>query len=362
MNTYETNRNEKQQEQKNEFKKLVFCLLSVVMKKVDRKQIGERIETLLRQKKITEHQQNHLLWIFEQEGNVKFTRDETRRLFRLDNYTDETIEKVSSFIETVEATISSSTTMVATTTDASTVTKQSTKSGAANTVDAQKKRRIINRLQRGATSKAAVERLPKIVVDVEYIKREREISDSAIISGWLSGQTKLSKAVKKISPTLFAPNGLATAMPLSIRVIPKKKKRKPRKKTVKKQKEEIEEVEEEEEEVEGEVEEEEEAGEQQEEVVEGAEEVEGEEEEVDDEEDVEDAPVGFEMEKEESGDDDDDEQNDSGQDEDGEEVEEEENDDDDVEGDDDDDEGGSSKKKRGGAGEDSEMELDGSSD
>ncbi len=299
---------------------------------IERKHVAEQIESLIRQKKLGETQLLHLMWIFSHEDNIKITRNENRRLLRLEKYNDDTLKKVIDFLGEVEK---------------YPTVKISPQSGAASSVSTSKvvpqsdnlevlrsqemKRQKVARLQNLATPRDR-DRLPRTLPEEIRVEHAREFSDADIVKTWFIRQTKFSKAAKKINPTLVAPLGKGSAMPMSVRVVPKKKKRKPRKKSDKKRKEE-ENIENEEEEIEEEIEIEEideaipvleklgnepdPAVNEDEEQLQGGDEA-SEASEIDE------APVGFEMEKEDGEEEeeiDDDDEIVSGEDEDGEEEE-----------------------------------------
>lgn len=310
---------------------------------MERKHVAEKIESLIRQRKMGDDQLLHLMWLFAQEENIKITRSQTRRLLRLEKYSDETIKKVTDFLTEVEKyPVVKNFQPIGVSSGSSSSTTTSSKGYINENVAEQemKKRKVVAQLRQRVQQQSQTGlRLPRARPEEENGNQSGQtaFSDANVLSGWLVQQMKFTKAAKKIKPTLAAPVGTATALPISVRVVPKKKKRKPRKKGVtKKRKEEEEQEEEEEEQVvtvpEDEIPQEDEENDEEE----------GEANE--EEEDVEDAPVGFEMEKGEE----DEEEGDADvesdpEDEDEEEEAEADNDDDDD--DDDDDDAVSSKKK-----------------
>jgi len=266
---------------------------------MERKHVAEKIETLIRQKKMGDDQLMHLMWLFAQEENIKITRSQTRRLLRLEKYSEETIKKVIDFLSEVEK-YPVAKNLQQTGAAAATNTNNPTNvpKGYINENVAEqemKKRKVVAQLRQRVQQQSQTGlRLPKARPEEENGQQlsQTAFSDALVLSGWLVQQMKFTKAAKKIKPTLAAPIGTATALPISVRVVPKKKKRKPRKKSAapKKRKEDEEQQEEEEEEPlvapedepphpDENADEEPKANEEEEE--------------------AEDAPVGFEMEKEE---------------------------------------------------------------
>jgi hypothetical protein len=57
----------------------------------------------------------------------------------------------------------------------------------------------------------------------------QKLADADVLAGWLLKTTKQCKSAKKTGPNIAAPYGQATALPVSVRVIPKRKKRRTRK-------------------------------------------------------------------------------------------------------------------------------------
>ena len=69
---------------------------------MERQTIVDKIESLNRQKRINESQMLHIFWILSQEEGVPITRSQTRRLIRLERYSDETILKLKEFLIEIE--------------------------------------------------------------------------------------------------------------------------------------------------------------------------------------------------------------------------------------------------------------------
>jgi hypothetical protein len=59
-----------------------------------RQKVSSRIERLLKSKALNDDQLLHLLFIFSREEDVKITRNQARRLLRLEKYSDATINQV----------------------------------------------------------------------------------------------------------------------------------------------------------------------------------------------------------------------------------------------------------------------------
>lgn len=213
---------------------------------IERKHVAEQIENLIRQKKLGEQQLLHLMWIFAQEENVKITRSENRRLLRLEKYTDDTLKKVMEFLNEVEK--YPIVKNIPQQQGSHTKTQHQQPSPVDNTEQLrtqEMKRQKVSRLQQMATpSNSKTSKLPIIQPDNVKLDHNTDYADADIVRNWFIRQTKLSKAAKKMNPQLIAPTGTGSALPISIRVVPKKKKRKPRKKSnvTKKRKEQLEET------------------------------------------------------------------------------------------------------------------------
>lgn len=225
---------------------------------LNRKYIAEHIESLIRQRKLGEDEMLHLIWLCDQEENVKITRSHHRRLLRLEKYSDETMKKVTDFLKEVEKYESRGVTASESTgnSSASTAAKpasvvrlleerqEQARSELEKLREQEMKRRKVTTLNNRvaatqATATAAVKRLPRAIpTDVAittgatttYHHTPEGEADAALVSDWLMRTMKLTRAQKKVNPKFIAPDG-DIAMPIHARVVPKKKKRKNRRKS-----------------------------------------------------------------------------------------------------------------------------------
>ena len=204
----------------------------------DRKRIANQIDGLIRQKRISEEQLLHLMWLFSQEENVKITRNMTRRLLRLEKYSEKTIKKVTKFLSQVEACPSLSPEIKADSTrdlpspePELTTEYDATSDNQLELLREQDmKRRKVRKLQDRASSAPQEKKLPPIApMELQEFQQNEYLTDADVLNSWLFVQTKYCKAAKKHGPGIAAPYGKATALPVSVRVISKKKKRRARK-------------------------------------------------------------------------------------------------------------------------------------
>ena len=207
---------------------------------VERQRLAKHIDGLVRQKRISKDQLLHLMWIFSQEENVKITRNMTRRLLRLEKYSEETIKKVTAFLVQVEKSPPPETADLA---PVPKPTRRLSRDHIPTEYDAtadnqlemlreqDMKRRRVRTLQKRAAAAPMITELPTIAVQqLDRLPPPRHLADADILIGWLVKQTKHCKSSKKTGPTIAAPYSTATALPVHARVIPKRKKRrKPRK-------------------------------------------------------------------------------------------------------------------------------------
>jgi hypothetical protein len=217
------------------------------MSVAERKRIAKQIDGLIRQRRISEDQLLHLMWLFSQEENVKITRNMTRRLLRLEKYSENTIKKVTNFLNQVEECPRVSPEQgnrdrqqqhhelphqrehLTTEYDAT----------ADNQIELLREQEMKRRKVR--TLKTRVERAPRddalphvspddrLRVGGEEAQGVVHLVDADVLNIWLVKQTKHCKSAKKNGPGIAAPYGKATALPVSVRIIPKKKKRRTRK-------------------------------------------------------------------------------------------------------------------------------------
>ena len=217
--------------------------------------VASRIEKLVREKRLSEDQLLHLLYIFSREEKVKITRSQNCRLLRLERYGEDTIKKVTQFLDVVETTASSDSTIVKKEKGpiAAIETMSKRKAVAAaptpTTTTQQQQKKVILRVPK----RQAPERLPPVKMPAAHsaalssLSDESAFSDVSALNDWLVQQTKLGKQARKIDPAICCPETTSTVMSLSDRQIPIKKKRK---KTAKKRASQRVKEEEEEEEVE----------------------------------------------------------------------------------------------------------------
>jgi len=208
------------------------------MSRNDRKRIANQIDGLIRQKRISEDQLLHLMWLFAQEENVKITRNMSRRLLRLEKYSEETIKKVTKFLSQVKACprvspeikADSARNLPSPQAELTTEYDATSDNQLELLREQDMKRRKVRKLQDRASSGRNGGRLPQIL-PMEIEERDEKsrsgvhLVDADILQGWLLRQTKQCKAAKKQGPGIAAPYGRATALPVSVRVISKKKKK-----------------------------------------------------------------------------------------------------------------------------------------
>jgi hypothetical protein len=266
---------------------------------IERKSVADKIETLIRQKRLSDDQLLHLMWIFAQEENVKISRSETCRLLLLERYNDDTIKKVMDFLSEIEKIPVAKNLQPAGSASSSTTTLVNNTITREREVEEMKKRKIVGELRQRVQDRPTNGRLPRATPEEDNRRADvghghHTFSEAHVLSGWLVQQLKYTKAAKKTKPTLVAPTGTATALPLAARIVPKKKKRKPRKKNISSKKRKDEEEEEQEEDYEEDDVQPNASGEAEPKDEENEDENENQDE---DEEAEDDAPVGFEMEK-----------------------------------------------------------------
>lgn len=187
----------------------------------------------------------HMMWIFSQEDNVKITRNMTRRLLRLEKYSEPTIQKVMAFLEQVKNCPR----------DTSESETHSESEGAAAGSTTQHREAPALSLEYDATSDNQLELLREQEMKRRKVRslesreakapREpalplihpegggrigspaaRYLTDVEVLNGWLTQQTKLSKSSKKSGPGVAAPYSMATALPIAARIALTKKKKK----------------------------------------------------------------------------------------------------------------------------------------
>lgn len=210
--------------------------------------VASRIEKLLREKRLNENQLLHLLYIFSREEKVKITRSQNCRLLRIERYSEDTINRVTQFLDVVESL------------DSSDLIKKQPSGGAVEPTSMSKRKSktpqaiatVTKKIIRPVQRKKQIERLPSIQhpstisKHVSTLADESAFTDISALNDWLAQQTKCGKQARKVDPSICCPDG-STTLSLSDRQVPVKKKRK---KTAKKRASQKNKEEEEEEEVE----------------------------------------------------------------------------------------------------------------
>lgn len=221
--------------------------LSAIQQKV-----ASRIEKLLREKRLNENQLLHLLYIFSREEKVKITRSQNCRLLRIERYGEDTINRVTQFLDVVESL------------EASDLIKKDSSGGSvedtpvimskrrsrtshilASTKPVKKIARPIHRTKKEAERLPSIQLPATISRQVSTLADEAASSDVSSLNEWLVQQTKRGKQARKIDPSICCPE-TSTTLCLADRQVPLKKKRKKtaKKRSSQKNKEEEEEEEE----------------------------------------------------------------------------------------------------------------------
>lgn len=218
-----------------------------------RRGIAKDINDLVRQRQITEDQLLHLMWIFSQEENVKITRNMTRRLLRLEKYSEATIQKVTAFLQQVKE---CQLEPLGASDSEGAAQSQPQPSGEASTSivsieydaaaenqleqlrEQEMKRRKVRSLENREARAPKQSGLPEVHPEGGGGDRRggllaepatgRYLTDVSVLNGWLALQTKHCKSSKKGGQSLAAPYGQATALPVNARVLVKKKKKRTR--------------------------------------------------------------------------------------------------------------------------------------
>lgn len=200
------------------------------MSSVNRHKIVTRVEKLIKDKALTEDQLLHLLYIFSREDKVKITANQTRRLFRLEKYSDDTIKNVLQFLDVAE------TQRIVGPENPVQVIKPSIHQNPPIEEMSKRAREVKKKLLITQPLIEVKETLPLILppvgdeIQANDIGVAANVENKSVLSSWLVEQTKRGKQAKKIDPQLCCPTMLSVLSTNNRQLPPKKRKKTSKKK------------------------------------------------------------------------------------------------------------------------------------
>lgn len=204
--------------------------------------VGRKIERFIRERRFSERELLHLLWIFNKDQSVKITRNFSRRLLRLEKYGESTLDELEKFLSQIETKSASdqksqkadspSSTSSQSMSTMSRLREQQQMQSLQDQISKKRKlqhitrktHRFINPLDQLTSLPVAIPRAVNVnnggsdhVAEIDAIA----VANDPLLGSWETLQKKTSRAGRKINVEVICAGSSSNCLPIALRSVRK---------------------------------------------------------------------------------------------------------------------------------------------